>query len=125
MSLTVLVVEDYAEVRELVSTVLRLKGCAVLEASDGEQAVEIATKINIDLVLMYLNLPVVDGYEATRRLRRQPQWRELPVIAMTANALVGDRADVLAAGMNDHIAKPINVDEMFATLARWIRPAAG
>jgi len=65
---------------------------------------------------------VMDGYAATRALREQPQWRDLPVIAMTANALVGDRDKVLAAGMNDHIAKPIKIDQMFATLARWIRP---
>lgn len=69
-------------------------------------------------------MPVMDGYAATRALRQQPQWRDLPVIAMTANALVGDRDKVLAAGMNDHVAKPINVNELFATLARWIHPAA-
>jgi HPt (histidine-containing phosphotransfer) domain-containing protein len=57
-------------------------------------------------------------------LRAQPRWRDLPVIAMTANAMVGDREKVLAAGMNDHIAKPIRFDEMFATLARWVHPAA-
>jgi CheY-like chemotaxis protein len=64
----------------------------------------------------------MDGYEATRALRQQPQWLDLPVIAMTANAMAGDRDKVLAAGMNDHVAKPINVNELFATLARWIRP---
>jgi CheY-like chemotaxis protein len=69
-------------------------------------------------------MPVMDGYAATRALRQQPRWRDLPVIAMTANALVGDRAKVLAAGMNDHVAKPIKVDELFSTLARWIRPVA-
>jgi CheY-like chemotaxis protein len=56
-------------------------------------------------------------------LRQQARWRDLPVIAMTANAMVGDREKVLAAGMNDHVAKPIKVDELFATLSRWIRPA--
>jgi CheY-like chemotaxis protein len=66
---------------------------------------------------------VLDGYEATRQLRRQPQWQDLPVIAMTANALVGDREKALAAGMNDHIGKPVVVAEMYATLARWVRPA--
>ena len=75
-----------------------------------------------DGVLMDCQMPVMDGYAATRALREQPQWRDLPVIAMTANALVGDRDKVLAAGMNDHIAKPIKIDQMFATLARWIRP---
>jgi CheY-like chemotaxis protein len=72
---------------------------------------------------MDCQMPVLDGYEATRRLRRQPQWQDLPVIAMTADAMVGDREKALAAGMNDHIVKPIRVDEMYATLARWVRPA--
>lgn len=67
-------------------------------------------------------MPVMDGYAATRELRRDPQWRDLPIIAMTANAMVGDREKVLAAGMNDHIAKPIDLPELFATLARWVRP---
>lgn len=69
-------------------------------------------------------MPVMDGYAATRALRQRPQWRDLPVVAMTANAMVGDREKVLAAGMNDHIAKPINVNELFATLARWARKPA-
>jgi HPt (histidine-containing phosphotransfer) domain-containing protein len=70
---------------------------------------------------MDCQMPVMDGYEATRALRADARWRELPVIAMTANAMVGDREKVLAAGMNDHVAKPIKVDELFATLARWVR----
>jgi CheY-like chemotaxis protein len=74
------------------------------------------------VVLMDCQMPVMDGYAATRELRGHPQWRDLPVIAMTANAMVGDREKALATGMNDHIAKPINVAEMFATLARWVRP---
>jgi CheY-like chemotaxis protein len=78
---------------------------------------------HFDGVLMDCQMPVMDGYAATRALRQQPQWRELPVIAMTANAMVGDREKVLAAGMNDHVAKPIKVEELFATLARWVRPA--
>jgi CheY-like chemotaxis protein len=71
---------------------------------------------------MDCQMPVMDGYAATRALRRRPQCRTLPVIAMTANAMVGDRDAALAAGMDDHIAKPINIDEMYATLARWVRP---
>jgi CheY-like chemotaxis protein len=66
----------------------------------------------------------MDGYEATRLLRHRLHLTDLPVIAMTANAMVGDREKVLAAGMNDHIAKPINITEMFATLARWVHPAS-
>jgi DNA-binding response OmpR family regulator len=73
---------------------------------------------------MDCQMPEMDGYEATRELRRQPPWRALPVIAMTANAMVGDREKVLAAGMDDHVAKPIDVEELFAAMARWIRPSA-
>ncbi|HEX4596203.1 MAG TPA: response regulator, partial [Burkholderiaceae bacterium] len=68
-------------------------------------------------------MPVLDGYEATRRLRQQARFKHLPIIAMTANAMVGDRQKALAAGMNDYIAKPIDMDEMFDTIARWVRPA--
>jgi len=73
---------------------------------------------------MDCQMPVLDGYAATRALRAQPAFRDLPVIAMTANAMVGDRQKVLDAGMNDHIAKPIHFNQMFATLARWVKPAA-
>jgi CheY-like chemotaxis protein len=72
---------------------------------------------------MDCQMPVMDGYQATRALRQRPEFAALPVIAMTANAMTGDREAVLAAGMNDHIAKPIAVDDMFATLARWVKPA--
>src|SRR5262249_22977944 len=71
--------------------------------------------------LMDCQMPVLDGYAATRALRRRPEFRDLPVIAMTADAMVGDREKALAAGMNDHIAKPIKFEVMFATLARWVR----
>ncbi|HKX41317.1 MAG TPA: ATP-binding protein [Burkholderiaceae bacterium] len=119
----VLLVEDNDVNREIATTLLDRAGIVVSVACDGRQALEMLACGRFDAVLMDCQMPVMDGYEATRQLRLQPQWRELPVIAMTANALVGDRDDVLAAGMNDHIAKPINVEEMFATLARWIRPA--
>jgi CheY-like chemotaxis protein len=92
-------------------------------AGNGQEALEMVERQDFDAVLMDCQMPVMDGYAATRALRRQPQRQSLPIIAMTANAMVGDRDAALAAGMNDHIAKPINVDEMFATLARWISPA--
>ena len=68
-------------------------------------------------------MPVMDGFTATRRIRENPRFAALPILAMTANAMAGDREKVLAAGMNDHIAKPINVAEMFNTIARWVTPA--
>jgi PAS domain S-box-containing protein len=117
-----LLVEDDALNREIASAVLRSAGIEVSVACDGKAALEMLKQQRFDGVLMDCQMPVMDGYAATRALRQQPQWRELPVIAMTANALAGDRAKVLAAGMNDHIAKPIDVEEMFATLARWVGP---
>jgi CheY-like chemotaxis protein len=68
-------------------------------------------------------MPVMDGYEATRKLRLQARFKDLPILAMTANAMAGDREKVLDAGMNDHIAKPINVREMFTIMAKWITPS--
>jgi len=76
-----------------------------------------------DGVLMDCQMPVMDGFEATRRIRLNDKYKDLPVIAMTANAMAGDREKVLDAGMNDHIAKPINVNNMFNTMAKWITPS--
>ncbi len=76
-----------------------------------------------DGVLMDCQMPVMDGYEATRRLRAQERFAQLPILAMTANAMIGDREKVLEAGMNEHISKPINVNDMFTTMARWITPS--
>jgi CheY-like chemotaxis protein/HPt (histidine-containing phosphotransfer) domain-containing protein len=120
----ILLVEDNPINQELARDLLTRAEIVVLVANDGQEALEMLSREHFDGVLMDCQMPVLDGYAATRALRRQPQWRDLPVIAMTANAMVGDREKVLAAGMNDHIAKPIRVEEMFATLARWVRPAA-
>ena len=120
----ILLVEDNPINRELALDVLSRAGIVVSIACDGQQALEMLDRQRFDGVLMDCQMPVMDGYAATRALRQRPPLRDLPVIAMTANAMVGDREKVLAAGMNDHIAKPIKFDEMFATLARWIRPAA-
>jgi len=121
----VLLVEDNAINREIALTLLARAGIVASVAVDGQEALDMLAQQSFDGVLMDCQMPVMDGYAATRALRAQPRWRDLPVIAMTANAMVGDRDKALAAGMSDHIAKPINVGEMFATLARWIRPLGG
>ncbi|MGA0611282.1 response regulator [Caldimonas sp. KR1-144] len=117
----ILLVEDNEVNQELARDLLGDTGVALRIASNGREALECLEREPFDLVLMDCQMPVMDGYAATRALRQHPQWRDLPVIAMTANAMVGDREKVLEAGMNDHIAKPIRVEELFATLARWIR----
>jgi signal transduction histidine kinase/CheY-like chemotaxis protein/HPt (histidine-containing phosphotransfer) domain-containing protein/HAMP domain-containing protein len=118
----VLLVEDNPFNQELASELLGRARIEVLVAGNGREAIGMLARERFDAVLMDCQMPVLDGYAATRELRSDPAWRDLPIIAMTANAMVGDREKVLAAGMNDHIAKPINVVEMFATLARWVRP---
>ena len=118
----ILLVEDNAFNQELALDVLSRAGIVVSVAANGQEALDMLARQRFDAVLMDCQMPIMDGYAATRALREQPQWRDLPVIAMTANAMVGDRDKALAAGMNDHIAKPIKVDDVFATLARWVRP---
>jgi CheY-like chemotaxis protein len=119
----VLLVEDNEFNQELALDLLRSAGIVVDLASNGEEALERLAEGGYDGVLMDCQMPVMDGYSATRALRAMPGQEGLPVIAMTANAMVGDVERALAAGMNDHIAKPINVREMFVTMARWIRPS--
>jgi CheY-like chemotaxis protein len=118
----VLLVEDNAINREIVMDLLSAAGVIVGVANNGQEALDRLDREQFDVVLMDCLMPVMDGYAATRALRMRPQLQSLPVIALTANAMVGDRDKALAAGMNDHLAKPIKVDELLATLARWVAP---
>ena len=120
----VLLVEDNDLNQELAVALLSAYGITVEVAGNGLQALDLLKQGDFDGVLMDGQMPVMDGYEATRQLRQMPQWQTLPVIAMTANVMAGDRAKATESGMNDLIGKPINVGEMFSTMARWIRPAA-
>ncbi len=119
-----LLVEDNEINRELATELLTQHGILVSVAHNGKEALQRLAQQRFDAVLMDCQMPVMDGYAATREIRRQPALHDLPVIAMTANAMVGDRERVLAVGMNDHIAKPIDLHELFTTLARWVTPSA-
>jgi two-component system, sensor histidine kinase and response regulator len=99
-------------------------GVKVDVSQNGAEAVDQLQRERYDAVLMDCQMPVMDGYEATRRIRANG-LRELPIIAMTANAMAGDRDRCLAAGMNDHVAKPIDVRELFGALTRWVRRPTG
>jgi CheY-like chemotaxis protein len=116
----VLLVEDNEINQELAVELLTTNGISVAVANDGREALDMLDRESFDGVLMDCQMPVMDGYTATRKLRQDPRFKDLPILAMTANAMAGDRDKVLAAGMNDHIAKPINVSTMFHTMARWI-----
>jgi PAS domain S-box-containing protein len=116
-----LLVEDNDLNQELAVELLRHAGAIVTVAGNGREAIDVlAGGTPVDAVLMDCQMPVMDGYEATREIRRNPDWAQLPIIAMTANALSGDREKVLEAGMNDHIAKPVDVRQMYATIGRWV-----
>ncbi len=118
---SILLVEDNELNQELAYELLVNKGMRVEIAANGELALEALRKKRFDAVLMDCMMPVMDGYEATRQIRKQEIFRELPILAMTANTMKGDREKVLAAGMNDHISKPIDPDVMFETIAKWIK----
>ncbi|MCC7643248.1 MULTISPECIES: response regulator [unclassified Janthinobacterium] len=119
-----LLVEDNEVNQEVAQHILNDAGIRVDIAGNGAIALAKIAENAYDGVLMDCQMPVMDGYQATRKLRQDPRYSNLPVIAMTANAMVGDKEKCLDAGMNDFIAKPIDVAQLFGTLARWIAPAA-
>jgi PAS domain S-box-containing protein len=120
----VLLVEDNEMNQELAMELLSQAGMEVTLAENGQQALDILReRDDFDGILMDCQMPVMDGYTATRQIRQDPRFADLPIVAMTANAMAGDKEKVIAAGMNDHIAKPLNVNEMFVTLAQWITPS--
>jgi signal transduction histidine kinase/DNA-binding response OmpR family regulator len=115
-----LLAEDNAVNREVALVLLRDAGIEVETAEDGLEAVAKAQAGHYDLILMDMQMPQMDGLAATHVIRALPGWADTPIIAMTANAFSEDRRACLAAGMNDHIGKPVNPEHMFATLARWL-----
>jgi len=114
----VLLVDDNAINQQVAGEWLRRAGIEVFTADDGRQAVQRVCVEPFDAVLMDIQMPQMDGYAATRAIRAQPGFQDLPIIAMTANAMAEDRRRCLAAGMTDHVPKPIDPDELFEVLAR-------
>jgi PAS domain S-box-containing protein len=120
----VLVAEDSLINQRVVSRMLEKLGCAVDIAMDGEQAVKMATTADYDLVFMDCQMPAMDGYRATAMIRRMQPGRHTPIIALTANAMEGDREQCLRAGMDDYLAKPVKVSDLTSALHKWLRSAA-
>ncbi len=102
----VLVVEDDPDNRKIITRVLELEGYAVVEATDGEGAIAAARRERPDLIIMDLALPGTDGWEATRRLKADPELARIPVVALSAYAMKGDEESALAAGCDHYLAKP-------------------
>ncbi|MBV8524765.1 MAG: response regulator [Acetobacteraceae bacterium] len=118
----VLLVEDNELNREVAMGLLEDAHLSIEAAENGAVAVQMIAKQTYDLVLMDMQMPVMDGVTATKKIRSDPRFRSLPIIAMTANAMASDREKCLEAGMSDHLAKPINPDKLFGALLHWISP---
>jgi len=122
LGLRVLVAEDNRVNQKLVSRLLEKQGCLVEVVDNGSAAVEKARHVAYDLILMDCQMPQMDGFEATAAIRREPgSAGKVPIVAMTANAMQGDRETCLAAGMNDYVSKPFSVKDLKRVLERWGR----
>ena len=118
----ILLAEDNLINQQVASEILSQAGFLVEIANNGLEALELLRKRQYNCVLMDVQMPIMDGYTATVEIRKEPAWKDLPVLAMTANVLSEDRAKASQVGMNDHIAKPIVARELFSTLLKWIEP---
>lgn len=118
----ILVVEDNQDNREMVVKVLKFNGYQVVEAVDGEEAIEKAKAEHPDLILLDIFLPKMDGYEATRRLKGDTSLRNIPIIALTAHAMKGSMEEALAAGCDGYIPKPIDVRELPKQIQHFLKP---
>ena len=118
----ILLAEDNEINQEIALELLQDAGLNVTIANNGREAVELAGQSEYDCILMDLQMPEMDGLEATQTMRKDKRFSTLPIIAMTANAMAGDREKCLEAGMNDHVSKPINTKELFGALIKWISP---
>jgi two-component system, cell cycle response regulator DivK len=112
----VLIVDDYQDAREMYAEYLEFSGFRVAEARNGAEAVEKAFALHPAVILMDLSLPVMDGWEATRCLKGAPETRAIPVIALTAHAMQGDRDTTLAAGCDEYDIKPIDLDRLLGKI---------
>ncbi len=116
----VLLAEDHPVNQQVARELLESAGLSVILAENGKKAVQLAASEPIDLILMDIQMPEWDGYQATRHIRNTARGAQLPIIAMTAHSMAGDREKCLDAGMNDHIAKPIDPEQLVAVLKQWL-----
>ncbi len=116
-----LIVEDNQDNRELAIKVLKNKGYEIIEAVDGEEAIEKAISERPDLILLDISLPKLDGYEVAKRLKSMEEFQEIPIVAFTAHAMKGDREKVIVVGFEGYISKPINVREFPDQIRAYLR----
>ncbi len=120
MKQRILVIEDTEDNRQILRDLLSSAGYEIIEATDGESGVSMAANEVPDLILMDIQLPVIDGYEATRRLKADPATRHIPVVAVTSYALVGDEAKAREAGCDGYVAKPFSPRHLLATVREFL-----
>jgi len=118
----ILLVEDNEINQQIADEILTAAGFKISIANDGKEGVQALDQSDFDAILMDIQMPVMDGYTATREIRKNDRFKDLPIIAMTANAMIQDREEALSAGMNDHVSKPIDIEELFSALLRWVKP---
>ncbi|MEI6062597.1 MAG: response regulator, partial [Bacteroidota bacterium] len=116
----ILLAEDNIINQRIISALIQKTNLVMDIVSDGSEAVHAVRSNSYSLVLMDVQMPVMDGLTATRLIREEFQMKKLPIIAMTANAMKGDREKCMSAGMNDYLSKPINPNELFALFEHWI-----
>ena len=120
---TVLVVEDFDETRFMLKLSMELNGYRVLEAINGQQAVEVAQREHPDVILMDIGLPVMDGCKATRLIREDKALRNVTIVAVSANATAEYRVKALAAGCDEYVTKPIDLDNLMTLIGDFVRPS--
>ena len=116
----ILLVEDNEMNRDMLSRRLQRKGFEVVMAVDGQAGVEMASTASPDLILMDLSLPVIDGWEATRRIKADAATRQIPVIALTAHAMAGDEQKAIEAGCDDYDTKPVNLNRLMEKIGKYL-----
>jgi CheY-like chemotaxis protein len=118
---TALLVDDDARNIFALSSVLERRGMSVLTATTGKEAIAtLETNPDVAIVLMDIMMPEMDGYETMQVIRENPGWRRLPILALTAKAMKGDREKCLEAGASDYLAKPVNTEQLMAALRMWL-----
>jgi two-component system cell cycle response regulator DivK len=120
MSKRILVVEDQEDNRQIIRDMLSGTGYEILEAENGEEALAAVAKQRPDLILMDIQMPVLDGYEATRRIKADPGLRSIPIIAITSYALGGDEQKARAAGCDDYVPKPYSPRQLLAKVRQYL-----
>jgi CheY-like chemotaxis protein len=116
----VMLVEDFRDTREMMRRMLEMQGCRVVEAANGQEAIEISQRGGLDLVLMDLNMPVLDGFNATLRIREYEPTRAVPVVALTAYDSAESRAAAGAVGCCDYVVKPLDLEDLSNLLRRLL-----